>query len=249
VAVTSEMLLLAVGAALGGFVQGVSGFGFAMVAMSVWTWGIDPRLAAVMAVFGGFSGQLFATVTVRRGLHLRILAPLLAGAALGVPVGTVIVPHLDPTHFRLIVGAVLALFAPAMILAPKAPRFGAGGRAGDFVAGAAGGAMGALGGFTGLVPAIWCTLRGYGKDEQRAVIQHFNLVALGATLVALGLSGAVDRGLWPRVAVVVPALFVPSFLGSRLYLGLGAATFRTVVLTLLGVSGVLMMGAALRALL
>jgi len=57
---TAELWLLALGAALAGLVQGISGFAFAMVAMSVWVWGIEPRLAAVMAVSGGLVGQILA---------------------------------------------------------------------------------------------------------------------------------------------------------------------------------------------
>lgn len=72
----SQTLLVVMGAALAGFVQGLSGFGFGLVAMSVWAWTIDPRLAAAMAVFGALTGQLVAAATVRRGFDLRRLAPL-----------------------------------------------------------------------------------------------------------------------------------------------------------------------------
>jgi hypothetical protein len=40
---------MAGGAAIAGLVQGISGFAFAMVAMSIWVWGVEPQLAAVMA--------------------------------------------------------------------------------------------------------------------------------------------------------------------------------------------------------
>ncbi|MGH9218694.1 MAG: hypothetical protein ACRD1W_05305, partial [Vicinamibacterales bacterium] len=36
---TSELWILAFGAAVAGLVQGISGFAFAMVAMSIWVWG------------------------------------------------------------------------------------------------------------------------------------------------------------------------------------------------------------------
>ena len=39
---TSELWVLAFGAAVGGLVQGISGFAFAMVAMAIWVWGVDP---------------------------------------------------------------------------------------------------------------------------------------------------------------------------------------------------------------
>jgi uncharacterized membrane protein YfcA len=63
----ADLVLLAAGAAVAGFVQGLSGFAFGMVAMSIWVWGVEPRVAAVMTVMGGLSGQLLQAFTVRRG--------------------------------------------------------------------------------------------------------------------------------------------------------------------------------------
>jgi uncharacterized membrane protein YfcA len=63
---TNQIWFLIVGAMLAGFVQGLSGFAFGMVAMSIWVWGVEPHLAAVMAVFGGLTGQVFSAITARR---------------------------------------------------------------------------------------------------------------------------------------------------------------------------------------
>ena len=62
---SSELWLLVAGAVVAGFVQGLSGFAFSMVAMSFWVWGIEPRAASVMAVFGSLSGQLVAAYSMR----------------------------------------------------------------------------------------------------------------------------------------------------------------------------------------
>lgn len=241
---TGELLVLAVGAALAGFVQGISGFAFGMVAMSVWVWTIEPRLAATMAVFGGLTGQVLSTFTVRRGLHLRLLWPFLAGAVVGVPLGVFVLPHIDPRTYRLVLGGILAVFCPAMLLAPRLPAIRRGGRLGDAAAGLVGGLMGGVGGFTGVAPAVWCTLRGYDRDEHRAVLQNFNLAALAATFVSLLASGAVTRAMVPAFAVIAPALVIPSIIGSRIYLGLSATAFRRVVLLVLSASGAVMIGAS-----
>jgi hypothetical protein len=76
----ADLVLLAAGAAVAGFVQGLSGFAFGMVAMSIWVWGVEPRVAAVMTVMGGDRPSLVQVFTVRRGLRLAALAPFLAGA-------------------------------------------------------------------------------------------------------------------------------------------------------------------------
>lgn len=241
--------LLVVGAAVAGFVQGLSGFAFGMVAMSFWVWGIDPRVAAVMAVFGSLTGQIVAAVTSRRPLRLHALAPFLAGGVLGIPMGIAVLPHLNPDLFRLVLGGVLVVWCPVMLLSSHLPKVAWGGRLADGLAGLAGGVMGGIGGFTGVVPTLWCTLRGMEKDAQRAVIQNFNLAALAFTMLGYLASGAVTRDMWPLLPLVAVALLVPVLLGSRLYVGLSETAFRKLVLSLLSLSGVAMLVAAVPRLL
>ena len=68
----SVFLVVALGAVVAGFVQGLSGFAFGMVAMSFWAWALEPRLAATLAVFGALTGQILAAISVRRGLSLQL---------------------------------------------------------------------------------------------------------------------------------------------------------------------------------
>jgi hypothetical protein len=244
---THELLLLAGGAALAGLVQGISGFAFAMVAMSVWVWGIEPRLAAVMAVSGGLVGQVIALFTVRRGLHLAALLPLLAGGLVGVPLGSWALPHLDPAAFKLTLGLFLLVCCPTMLLAHRIPRLGFGGRWADALVGLCGGVMGGIGGFSGVLPSLWITLRGWDKELQRSVIQNFSLVALAVTLASYVASGLARPDMWPKLAVVVPSLLLPSLLGARIYHGLSPLAFRRVVLLLLSAAGMAMVAAGLPA--
>ncbi|MCO5121565.1 MAG: sulfite exporter TauE/SafE family protein [Burkholderiaceae bacterium] len=240
-----ELLLLAGGAALGGFVQGVSGFAFGMVSMSVWVWGIDPLLAVQMTVFGGLFGQSLSALTVRRGLHLPLLLPFLAGGAIGVPLGLWALPWLSAEVFKLVVGSILLLFGPAMLLAERLPTIRRGGRLGDALAGMLGGLIGGVGGFTGAVPALWGILRGYTKDAHRAVLQNFNLAALTAIFAGHLASGAVTATMLPKFGLVALAVVLPSMLGARIYVGLSPIAFRRVVLVLLSMAGFAMLASAL----
>ena len=246
---TSELWLLAGGAALAGLVQGISGFAFAMVAMSVWVWGVEPRLAAAMAVSGGLLGQCVGLFTVRRGLQPAVLLPFVAGALLGVPVGVWALPRLDPAWFKLLLGLFLVLCCPPMLLVGRLPRVSAGGRWADALVGLLGGVMGGIAGFSGVLPSLWVTLRGWDKDLQRGVIQNFSLAALAATLVAYIASGALTLQMATKFAVVAPAMLLPALLGARIYRGLSPLAFRRVVLLLLSAAGLAMLAAGLPAVL
>lgn len=245
----NEMWVLAVGAAVGGLVQGISGFAFAMVAMAIWVWGVDPALAAVMAVFGGWTGQVISVIRVRRGWHLSLLWPFVLGSALGIPIGTMLLPLLDPNRFKLVLGSLLVVCCSAMLATASLPAIRRGGRLADAGVGLLGGVMAPLSGFSGLAPALWCALRGYTKDEHRSVMQNFNLIVLSATLASLVASGRAHAGLLPQMAVVAGALIVPSVYGSKVYIGMSPGVFKKVVLWLLVLAGAAMVLAALRSML
>ncbi|CAA2103922.1 sulfite exporter TauE/SafE family protein [Variovorax paradoxus] len=238
-----------VGAVLAGFVQGLSGFAFGLVAMSVWAWTLEPQLAAVLALFGALTGQVIAAVTVRRPFDKSVLWPFVLGGLVGVPFGVWLLPHLDLVVFKLCLGVLLVLWCPAMLMSQHLPKVAFGGRVADGVAGAIGGAMAGIGGFSGTIPTLWCTLRGFQRDTQRAVIQNFNLSML---VVAFGIhlfSGNIGRAVLPLLGLVALAVAVPVLLGARMYIGISEAVFRKIVLGLLTASGVAVLASAVPALL
>ena len=118
----SDMWILAIGAAIAGLVQGISGFAFAMVAMSIWVWTIDPILAAPMAVFGGWFGQVISAIRIRRGLQTHLLWPSVLGAAIGIPIGQQLLPYLNPNQFKLVLGSLLVICCSAMLATAKLPH-------------------------------------------------------------------------------------------------------------------------------
>lgn len=65
----TTLIVVVAGAMCAGFVQGVSGFAFGMVAMSFWAWVLEPQVAAALAVCCSLAGQILAAFSVRRGAH------------------------------------------------------------------------------------------------------------------------------------------------------------------------------------
>ncbi|MCU1720299.1 sulfite exporter TauE/SafE family protein [Pseudomonas sp. 5P_5.1_Bac1] len=234
----SIYLVVALGAVVAGFVQGLSGFAFGLVAMSFWAWVLDPRLAATLAVFGALLGQIVAAVSVRRGFDFKQLLPFVLGGLLGIPLGVALLPQLNMDWFKAILGTLLVVWCPVMLMARRLPVISFGGRLANGGVGFAGGIMGGLGGFTGTLPTLWCTLRGYDRDTQRSIIQNFNLSMLLVTMATYLGTGIVTRDMWPMFAIVAPAMLIPSFLGTRLYFGISDAQFRQIVLSLLTASRV-----------
>jgi hypothetical protein len=239
------VLIIAVGAVVAGFVQGLSGFAFSLVATSIWAWTVEPKLAAACAIFGGMSGQIMAAFSVRRGFDFKLLLPFLIGAAVGIPIGISLLPLFDVAVFKAVLGTMLVVWCPLMLFAKHLPRITGGGRVADGAAGLLGGVCGGIGGFTGVVPTLWCTLRGMEKDTQRAIIQNFNMAALAFTMVGYIATGTITSEMVPMFGVVLLAMAIPVLLGARLYIGISQAAFRTIVLTLLTASGVALLASSL----
>ena len=236
-----HLFVLVIGAAIGGLVQGLSGSNFGMTATSIWAWFLAPQLVAPLSLTGSLSGQILGALTLRRGWHWRRFAPFLCGGLLGIPLGVVLLPRLDADLFKMLLGGLLVITCPALLLSSELPRLQRGGRFADALAGLGGGILGGLGGYTGVVPTLWTTLRGLPKDEQRAIIQNFNLGIQLLTLVAYLWQGLITSALLPQLALLVPVVLLCSWVGTRLYLGLSEARFRQLVLVLLSCSGAAML--------
>jgi len=227
------------------FVQGLSGFGFAMTSMAIWAWTLEPALAVVLGVFGSLVGQLIAAATVRRGFDARRLAPYLAGAALGLPAGLWLLPRLDVPTFQALLGTMLVVVCPLLFFAAHLPRVRRGGGVGALLSGSLGGAMGALGGFSGVAPALWCTLQDLPKDAQRSIVQNFNLAVLLAAFAGYLAAGHVKSAMLPHLGLAGAATLVPVLVGTSVYRRLSEAAFRRVVLGLLTLAGVALLATAL----
>ena len=101
-------------------------------------------------------------------------------------------------------------------------------------------ANGILGGATalaGIVVIIWSSLRGWSKDEQRAVFQPTTFATYLMVALWLGGSGHFTLDVAGWAILGLPVLAVGTWLGWRLYGRLDEAAFRKVVLVLLLTSG------------
>jgi uncharacterized membrane protein YfcA len=236
----SPVLIVVVGAAVAGFVQGLSGFGFGLVAMAIWAWSLDPVLAGPLVVFGSLIGQLLATGSMWRMSNSWRALPFVLGGILGVPLGVALLRYIDALVFKAGVGLLLVVWCPAMLFARELPRIGWGGKWADAGVGWIGGIMGGLGGLTGPAPILWATLRGWDRHAQRTVFQVFNICMQSLTLTMYVISGTLPERVLPLFAATVPAMLIPSIVGYRLYHRVSDLSFRRVVLGLLTVSGVVL---------
>jgi uncharacterized membrane protein YfcA len=229
------------GALAAGFVQGLSGFAFGLVAMTFWVWVIPPQLAGPLVVFGSLVGQILSLGSLRHSFDPRRVWPFVLGGTAGTPIGVWMLHYVDPAVFKLVVGCILVMYCAVLLSIRVVPRVTAGGRLADGGIGLIGGVMGGLGGLNGPAPTLWCSLRGWSRNEQRSVFQAFSLCMQALTLAFYAASGLITRQTMGLFAIVAPAMVVPALLGVRLYARFSEVGFRRLILVLLSLSGVVLL--------
>ena len=238
--------LFVVATFLGSFVAGVAGFAFGLVAAAIWLHILTPLQVATLIVCYGLIVQGYAVWKLRHALDGRRLLPLVIGGQLGVPLGIELLRWLPAADMRAAVGVVLIAFSLYSLLRPKLMPMADAGPLADGAAGVASGIVGGATGLAGILPTIWASVRGWPKDEQRAVFQPVAVAIFAGCLVWLGGTGSFDRASLLLFLAGLPALFVGSWLGLRLYGRLDEAGFRKIVLGLLLLAGVALVAPLMR---
>ena len=222
---------------IGALIIGVSGFAFGLVAAGLWLHVLTPVQTATLIIAYGLILQGYAVFHLRHALDWRRLLPFIFGAALGVPAGVAILDWADPAQVRAGTGAFLILYSLYALLRPALKPVTHGGAAADAAVGFLNGVLAGVTGLAAILVTIWCGLRGWPKDEQRAVFQPAAMANFVMTAAWLGAKGALSGDTVQLFLIGLPALALGFWLGFKLYGRLDEAAFRKAVLLLLLISG------------
>jgi uncharacterized membrane protein YfcA len=138
----------------------------------------------------------------------------------------------NPAHVRAGIGALLILYSLYALARPALKPLAAGAAA-DTGVGLLNGALGGLTGLAGIIVTIWCGLRGWPKDVQRAVFQPVAVAVFALSALVLGINGAISAATVKLFALGLPVLMAGTWLGLKLYGRIDEAGFRRIVLLLL----------------
>jgi uncharacterized protein len=145
------------------------------------------------------------------------LIPFLLGGAIGVPIGVDLLRGTSPATLRLSVGIVLILFSLYSLVRPQMAPTTAG-KAADGAIGVLNGIIGGATGLTGIALTIWCTLRGWPRDEQRTVFQPVSVAIFLMTGFWLGGTGLIRADTLRLFVIGLPVLLAGTWVGLRLFL-------------------------------
>lgn len=237
------LLLFLFAAFLGGFASGLAGFAMGFVVSGIWLHLITPLQTAALIVGYGLWTQGYGVWKLRRSMNRRNVLPFIIGGAIGVPIGTVLLTYAEPAYLRLGVGLLLIAYGSYGLSKPAFKPVHASVGV-DSGVGFANGVLCGLTGLPGFIITVWCQMRGWNKDEQRAVFQPVMLAAIIMTAISLTASGSITVEIVELYLLGLPALLAGLWAGFQLYGKLDDAAFRKVVLLLLLIAGFALTAAA-----
>jgi uncharacterized membrane protein YfcA len=242
---TGDIVIVVVGALVAGFVNGLSGTGYALASLGFWLHAMSPITAAPLTALCGVSGHLQSLPRIWSGVSWPRLWPYLTAGLIGVPIGTALLDRVQVQPLKLGVGLLLIVYVCWMAFMRRPPIVRGGGRIADAAIAFIGGVMGGLASLSGPAPTIWAQLRGWGKHEQRSVNQPYNMSVLAFALASSAVAGFLDRTFFIWAAIAVPCTLIGAHVGLALYGRIDDVQFRRIVLTLLGLSGATLIVSAL----
>ena len=221
---------------LAALVAGVTGFAFALIAAAAWLYVLTPLETATLTITYGLIVQGYGAWKLRHAFAWSRIWPFVIGGAPGAAIGALVLRWANPAHMRIGIAAFLVLYAIYGLARPELKPVRAGTGA-DIVVGFFGGMLGAMAGFPGILVVIWCGLRGWTKDVQRAVFQPAAVALLAMSAAALAATGSISRHVMELFLIGLPVLALGTWAGFALYGRVDEATFRKIVLVLLLMSG------------
>jgi uncharacterized membrane protein YfcA len=231
----AELLGVAAAVALAATVQLAAGFGFGLSAVPLLSIVLDPHDAVVVALGLATFTNGYQAWTGRRHTDRAVLARLLAGAAVGLPVGLVVFLNVGDRMLGLVIGgAVLAavvVIAAGLDLRQAGPALDVGG-------GVLAGAFTMSTGVNGPPMVFVLQARHFTPDRFRATITAVFTTLDVISMVVFAATGQLRSTALAAIAVALPGLGVGAVAGIWLRRHLDPPRFRRLVLLLLTVAGI-----------
>jgi len=243
---SEQVVVVFAGALAGGIVNGLTGFGTALTVLGIWLYAIthDRRGDAGDPVLGRF-----ATADAADDLAHDPVAPgadfRRAGHPRRADRDIFCCRHIDPRLFRIGVGGFLVIYS-AYVLARRAEIKSVwGGQAADGVVGFVGGVLGGIAGLSGVLPMVWTDVRGWTKEQRRAVVQTFNIAILSFALVSHAVSGLLTRQVAVAAIAALPGTIGGAWFGAFIYRRLADRSYQRIIMMLLLLSGIVLIWTSL----
>jgi uncharacterized membrane protein YfcA len=220
---------------LGVFTQTVTGFGSALVTMSVLPGLLGIYTASPLVALMAITLEVTLLIRYRGSINLGAVWRLSAAAIIAIPIGLVAIRSLPEKVVLLILGGVLVAYSIYALITPKLPELKA--PAWAFGFGFAGGLLSGAYNVAGPAAVVYGNCRDWQPNEFRTNLQAFFLLNDLTVVTSHALAGNLTPTVWSNYLIALPAIALAIFLGLKIDRHLNPAAFKKIVLLLLIVMG------------
>lgn len=224
---------------LAGLVQGLTGFGAALVAIPLLCLVMDVKTAVPLTILNGLIIVSYLAYVLRRHMDGRKIMPLLLGALPGVLLGALVLKQINPHFLKMMLGAVLLCYSLYNVF-KKERRVGVS-PIWAYPAGFLTGFLTATLSAGGPPTIIYMTRTDWNKEEIKATLTGFFLITASFTVLVESIGGLISASLCLDLLVTAPFVLCGTMVGSRLTGKINREVYLRIVFIFLAVMGVVML--------
>ncbi len=229
-------LIVAVVMLVSAFTQTLTGFGSALVSMSILPPLLGIQVASPLVALMAITLEGILLVRLRSAINLRAVWRLSLAALAGIPIGLVLARTVSEDIVLTVLGVILVGYSLYALITPRLPELKH--HAWAFAFGFVGGILSGAYNVAGPAAVIYGNCRRWNPDEFRSNLQAFFLVNDAFVLINHGLAGNLQPIVWSYYLVAFPAILLGIFFGLKLDRHINPDVFRRLVQVLLIVMGV-----------
>ena len=231
---TTQLLVVAV-IFLAVFTQSLSGFGVALVAMSLLPVLIDIQVATPLVAVVGITIEFFLLLRYRSALNLQVVWRLIAASVFGIPLGVWALGRLDEKVVLAVLGVLITGYAIYALLNLRMPELTHSGWVyfSGFMAGVLGGAYNT----SGPPVIVYGDCRRWERAGLKSNLQGFLFVSSIFIVIAHAFGQNLTPIVWRYYLLCIPAMVIGIIAGISSDKVIDPVLYRKIVLGILVVLG------------
>ena len=231
---------------LAGIVQGMSGFGSALIAMPLLTLFIDVKTAVPLCILQSVLITSYLSLILKNHMEKKKILPLLLGSLPGIYFGVTFLKSVDSDVIKLLLGILIVAYSVYSLFFKPQPKTIH--KAWAYVAGFGTGFIGSAFSAGGPPTIIYTTLTGWSKDYIKATITGFFLTSAIITAIVHASTGLTTTLVVKYFLVSSAFVLTGVYTGMKLYNRVSTEVYIRVLLILLIILGGMMGVTALHGL-
>lgn len=233
-----EITYLAAIVAVAGFLQGLTGFGFGLIALPLLSLFLPIKTIIPLVILLSLLINLTLSIQLRNAIRIKTITILFIGTLPGIPVGIYLLKHVPPQHLALFVGILMVSFTLYLLFGKPKPKtlglpttLGAG-----LFSGILTGSIS-----TGGPPVIiYTAVQPWTKDQAKATLASYFLISGTAAILAHAYTGIVTTEVMAYFGYAFPALILGIFSGIVAYKHITDRGYRRLAIMLVLLLGIMM---------